>query len=73
MNGVVSERLRRHRPADGRVSLERCVIFLDDNGPSHRARPAKDLLNWEPLAHTAYSPDMARSDYNSLAEQHFVS
>ncbi|GFS71108.1 mariner Mos1 transposase [Trichonephila clavipes] len=41
------------------------VIFLDDNAPSHRAKPTKDIvkaLGWEPLAHAAYSPDLAPSD-----------
>lgn len=59
------------------------VIFLDDNAPSHRARPAREtveLLNWDQLPHAAYSPDLAPSDYHlfssmghALAEQHFDS
>lgn len=63
---------RQHKP-----------IFLDDNAPSHRARPAKETieqLEWEQLAHAAYSPDLAPSDYHlfssmghALAEQHFNS
>ncbi|GFY24230.1 mariner Mos1 transposase [Trichonephila clavipes] len=43
------------------------VIFLDDNAPSHRAKPTKDIvkaLGWEPLAHAAYSTDLAPSDYH---------
>ncbi|GFW58236.1 mariner Mos1 transposase [Trichonephila clavipes] len=49
----------------------------------HRAKPTKDIvkaLNWEPLAHAAYSPDLAPSDYrlfatlgDALADQHFTS
>ncbi|GFT79562.1 mariner Mos1 transposase [Trichonephila clavipes] len=37
------------------------VIFFDDDAPSHRAKPTKDIvkeLGWEPLAHAAYSPDL---------------
>ncbi|GFU50923.1 mariner Mos1 transposase [Trichonephila clavipes] len=33
------------------------VIFLDDNAPSHRAKPTKDIvkaLGWDPLTHAAY-------------------
>ncbi|GFV39660.1 mariner Mos1 transposase [Trichonephila clavipes] len=46
------------------------VIFLDDNVPSHRAKPTKDIvkaLGWEPLAHAAYSPDLTPSDYHLFA------
>ncbi|GFV29649.1 mariner Mos1 transposase [Trichonephila clavipes] len=59
------------------------VIFLDDNAPNHRAKPTKDIvksLDWEPLAHAAYSPDLAPSDYHlfaslghTLADQRFTS
>ncbi|GFV23745.1 mariner Mos1 transposase [Trichonephila clavipes] len=59
------------------------VIFLDDNLPSNRAKPTKDIvkaLGWEPLANAAYSPDLAPSDYHlfaslghALAEQRFTS
>ncbi|GFX22100.1 mariner Mos1 transposase [Trichonephila clavipes] len=59
------------------------VIFLDDNAPSNRAKPTKDIvkvLGWEPLTHAAYSPDLAPSDYHlfaslghALAEQRFTS
>ncbi|GFX63682.1 mariner Mos1 transposase [Trichonephila clavipes] len=58
-------------------------IFLDDNAPNHRAKPTKDIvktLSWEPLAHAAYSPDLAPSDYHlfallgyALADQRFTS
>ncbi|GFY24730.1 mariner Mos1 transposase [Trichonephila clavipes] len=57
------------------------VIFLDDNAPSNRAKPTKDIINalsWEPLGYAAYSPDLASSDYHlfaslghALDEQHF--
>ncbi|GFY34371.1 mariner Mos1 transposase [Trichonephila clavipes] len=46
------------------------VIFLDDNASCHRAKPTKDIvkaLGWEPLAHAAYSPDLAPSDYYLFA------
>ncbi|GFX28031.1 mariner Mos1 transposase [Trichonephila clavipes] len=59
------------------------VIFLDDNAPSHRAKPTKDIvktLGLDPLAHAAYSPDLAPSDYyifaslgHALADQRFTS
>ncbi|GFW04243.1 mariner Mos1 transposase [Trichonephila clavipes] len=59
------------------------VIFLDDNAPNHRAKPTKDIvkaLDWEPLAHAAYSPDLAPYDYHlfaslghALADQRFTS
>ncbi|GFT93007.1 mariner Mos1 transposase [Trichonephila clavipes] len=59
------------------------VIFFDDDAPSHRAKPTKDIvkeLGWEPLAHAAYSPDLAPSDYHlfasfghALADQRFTS
>ncbi|GFV74622.1 mariner Mos1 transposase [Trichonephila clavipes] len=59
------------------------VIFLDDNAPSHRAKPTKDFdkaLGRVPLAHAAYSPDLAPSHYHLfaslghvLADQRFTS
>ncbi|GFS92952.1 mariner Mos1 transposase [Trichonephila clavipes] len=59
------------------------VIFFDGNAPNHRAKPTKDIvkaLEWEPLAHAAYSPDLAPSDYHlfaslghALADQRFTS
>ncbi|GFW95884.1 mariner Mos1 transposase [Trichonephila clavipes] len=59
------------------------VIFLEDNAPSHRAKPTKGIfkvLDWDPLAYEAYSPDLATSDYHlfaslghALADQHFTS
>ncbi|GFX76342.1 mariner Mos1 transposase [Trichonephila clavipes] len=59
------------------------MIFLDDNASSHLAKPTKDIvkaLDWEPLAHATYSPDLAPSDYHlfaslghALADQRFTS
>lgn len=43
------------------------VIFLHDNAPSHTAKPVRDTLetlSWEVLAHAAYSPDLAPSDFH---------
>ncbi|GFT53144.1 mariner Mos1 transposase [Trichonephila clavipes] len=62
---------------------QRKVILLDDNAPSHRAKPTKDIvkaLGREPFTHAAYSPDLAPSDYHlfaslghALADQRFTS
>ncbi|GFV38810.1 mariner Mos1 transposase [Trichonephila clavipes] len=59
------------------------VIFLDDNAPSHHVKPTKDIvkaLGCEPLAHAAYFPDLAPSDYqlftslgHALGDQRFTS
>ena len=59
------------------------VIFLHDNAPSHTAKRVKktiETFSWEILAHAAYSPDLAPSDYHlfaslghALAEQRFTS
>ncbi|GFW15571.1 mariner Mos1 transposase [Trichonephila clavipes] len=51
------------------------VIFLDDNAPSHRAKPTKDIvkaLGLESLAHAAYSPDLAPLDYHLFASLEHV-
>ncbi|GFS97427.1 mariner Mos1 transposase [Trichonephila clavipes] len=58
------------------------VIFVDDNA-AKVLKPTKDIvkvLGWEPLAHAAYSPDLAPSDYHLfaslghvLADQRFTS
>ena len=58
------------------------VIFLHDNSPSHTAKRVKETiesLSCEILAHAAYSPDLAPSDYHlvvslghALAEQRFT-
>ncbi|GFS71224.1 mariner Mos1 transposase [Trichonephila clavipes] len=67
----------------GETKRQHKVIFLDDNAPSHRAKPTKDIvkaLGWEPLAHAADSPDLAPSDNHlfasvehALADQRFTS
>ena len=59
------------------------VIFLHDNALSHTAKRVKETIetfSWEILAHAAYSPDLAPSDYHlfasldhALAEQRFPS
>lgn len=47
------------------------IIFLhDNNAPSHTAKPVRDTLealSWKVLAHVAYSPDLAPSDYHLFA------
>ena len=58
------------------------VIFLHDNAPSHTAKRVRETIetfSWEILAHAAYSPDLAPSDYHlfaslghALAEQPFT-
>lgn len=63
---------RQHRP-----------ILLDDNAAPHRTKTVKEMVKsfgWEPLAHAAYSPDLAPSDYylfssmgHALAGQRFHS
>ena len=59
------------------------VIFLHDNAPSHTAKRVKETIetfSWEILAHAAYSPDLAPTDYHlfaslghALADQRFTS
>jgi len=59
------------------------LILLHDNAPAHTAAVVKkkiEELGWETLAHSAYSPDLAPSDYHlftsmghALAEQRFTS
>ncbi|GFT54888.1 mariner Mos1 transposase [Trichonephila clavipes] len=55
----------------------------DQTQEGHHAKPTKDIvkaLGLEPLAHAAYSPDLAPSDYHlfaslghALADQRFTS
>ena len=59
------------------------VILLHDNAPSHTAKLVKETIEafgWEILSHSAYSPDLAPSDYHlfasmghALAQQRFIS
>ena len=59
------------------------VIFLHDNSPSRTAKRVKETIetfSWEILAHAAYSPDLAPSNYHLFAslgdvltEQRFTS
>ena len=59
------------------------VIFLHDNAQSHTAKRVKETVekfSWEILAHAAYSPDLAPSDYHlfaslghAVAKQRFTS
>ena len=59
------------------------VILLHDNAPSHTSKLIKETIEafgWEILSHTAYSADLAPSDYHlfasmghALAQQRFTS
>ena len=59
------------------------AIFLQDNAPSHTAKPVRDTsgtLSWEVLSHAAYPPDLAPFNFHlsasigyALAEQLFGS
>ena len=58
-------------------------LFFHDNAPSDTAKRVKETIetfSWEILAHAAYSPDLAPTDYHlfaslghDLAEQRFTS
>jgi len=64
----LNHNLRRNRPEYRKRQHK--PILLDDNAPPHRGRPAKETvaeLNFEQLAHAAYSPDLAPSDYHLFA------
>ncbi|GFX81766.1 mariner Mos1 transposase [Trichonephila clavipes] len=64
LNDVILEKREQYKKRQHKV------IFLDDSAPSHHAKPTKDIvkaLGWEPLAHAAYSPDLAPSDYHLFA------
>ncbi|GFW92027.1 mariner Mos1 transposase [Trichonephila clavipes] len=77
LNDVVLEKSEQYK------KWQLKVIFLDENAPIHHAKPTKDIvkaLGREPLAHAAYSPDLAPSDYHlfgslahALADQRFTS
>ncbi|GFX04491.1 mariner Mos1 transposase [Trichonephila clavipes] len=64
LNDAIFEKCEQYK------KLQHKMIFLDDNAPSHRAKLTKDIvkaLGWEPLAHAAYSPDLALSNYHLFA------
>ncbi|GFU79132.1 mariner Mos1 transposase [Trichonephila clavipes] len=77
LNDAILEKLEQYKKRQHKA------IFLDDNAPSHRTKPTKGIvkvLGREPLAHSAYSPDLAPSDYHlfsslghALADQRFTS
>ncbi|GFT00287.1 mariner Mos1 transposase [Trichonephila clavipes] len=77
LNDAILEKRKQYKKRQHKV------IFLHDNAPNHRAKPTKDIvkaLDWESLAHAAYSPDLAPSDYHlfaslghALADQRFTS
>ena len=77
----LNQALREKRPEYQKRQQK--VILLHDNTPSHTAKPVKETIeafSWEILSHTAYSPDLAPSDYylfasmgHALSDQHFAS
>ena len=77
LNRVLQEKRPNYRRRQHKV------IFLHDNAPSHTEKRVKEtieMFSWEILAHAAYSPDLAPSDYHlfaslghALAEQRFTS
>ena len=77
----LNQALREKRPKYQKRQHK--VILLRDNAPSHTAKPVKETIeafSWEILSHTAYSPDLAPSDYylfasigHALSDQHFTS
>ncbi|GFT96279.1 mariner Mos1 transposase [Trichonephila clavipes] len=76
LNDVILERHEQYK------KWQHEGIFLDDNAPSLRAKPTKDIvkaLGWKPLAQAPYLPDLAPSDYHlfaslghALADQRFT-
>ncbi|GFT19325.1 mariner Mos1 transposase [Trichonephila clavipes] len=68
---------------EGRMQIRKLLNNRSLDAPSHRAKPTKSIvtaLDWELLAHVAYSPDLAPSDYHlfaalehALADQRFTS
>jgi len=52
------------------------LIFLHDNAPSHTSTMVQnclETLNWEVLPHSAYSPDLASSDYHLFSSMRSLS
>jgi len=50
-----------------RGNFTKCVLFLDDNTPAHRALATQKklaYLGFQCLDHPPYSPDLAPSDYH---------
>ena len=50
----------------GRENFIKCVLFLHENAPAHRALAAQKKLSslgFQCLDHPPYSPDMAPADY----------
>ena len=61
----LNEKIQELTPHDAHTP--RKVLFLYDNARSHIAIATKDAisqLGWEPFPHSAYSPNLAPSDYH---------
>lgn len=77
----LDQKLKQNRPESNR--RQHRPILLDDNATPHRTKAVKEMVQgfgWESLAHAAYSPDLAPSDYylfssmgHALAGQRFRS